>query len=138
VTTQPEPITPEQSFGQRLRDLRTARAWSQQKVADAMRELGFGWRQTTAAKTEAAERPVPLGEVVALAGLFGVGVHDLLDVPTTPTSEESALLIDYLAAQRRLARIEQQLAEAGRAVDEARDAYDAARGVSDDGRPAQG
>jgi len=103
-----------------------------------MRELGFGWRQTTAAKTEAAERPVPLGEVVALASLFGVGVHDLLDVQQVPTTEVSALLTDYLAAQRRLAIARNHVEVAEREVEVARIAYDRAREVSDDGGSAQG
>ena len=128
---------PEQVFGQRLRDLRTARGWSQQQVADAMGELGFNWRQTTAAKTEAAERPVPVGEVVALAGLFGVGVHDLLDVQQAPTTEVSALLLDYLGAQRRLDRAERQVEAARAALAEAQQRYDRARGVTDDGEHPQ-
>ncbi len=40
---------------------------------------GFGWRQTTVAKAEAAERPIRLNEVAALAQIFGIEIADLLD-----------------------------------------------------------
>ena len=115
-----------------MRGFRQARGLSQQQVADAMVGLGFSWRQTTVAKTEAAERPVPVGEVVALAGLLGVGIHDLLTIKLVPTSEETALLFDVLAAQRQLERAHQQVSTAESALAEAQARYDQARGVVSD------
>ena len=133
MTNQSE-STVEQQVGATLRGFRQARGLSQQQVADAMVGLGFSWRQTTVAKTEAAERPVPVGEVVALAGLLGVGIHDLLTIKQVPTSEETALLFDVLAAQRQLERAHQQVSTAESALAEAQARYDQARGVvSDDG-----
>ncbi|WP_432034215.1 helix-turn-helix domain-containing protein [Streptomyces antibioticus] len=54
----------------RLRSARRATGLSQGAVADAMRERGFTWRQTTVAKTEAADRPVLFAEVAALAQIY--------------------------------------------------------------------
>jgi len=70
----------EKEFGHRVRDYREARGWSQEKLADLMSAAGHPWRQTTTAKTEAADRPVRVREVVALARVFGVPVGALFDV----------------------------------------------------------
>ncbi len=131
MANQPE-STVEQQVGATLRGFRQARGLSQQQVADAMVGLGFSWRQTTVAKTEAAERPVPVGEVYALAGLLGVGIHDLLRIRMAPDSEETGLLFDVLAAQRQLERADQQVATAKAALAEAQAKYDRARGVVSD------
>lgn len=45
-----------------------------------MRGLGFSWRQTTVAKTEAAERPLRVDELSALAEMLRTTVPALLDV----------------------------------------------------------
>lgn len=54
----------------RLRSARRAVGLSQGAVASAMNERGFSWRQTTVAKTEAADRPVLFAEVAALAAIY--------------------------------------------------------------------
>ncbi|GAA0215620.1 hypothetical protein GCM10009527_009350 [Actinomadura nitritigenes] len=66
-------------LGRTLKYLREARQMSQESVAEAMNSAGFSWRQTTAAKTEAGQRPVRVNEVVALAQLFKVSVGDLIE-----------------------------------------------------------
>lgn len=66
-------------FGTALRTARSDRGWSQQRIADNMTELGFSWHQTTCAKTEAGDRPVPLEEAAALAALLGTSVGAMLD-----------------------------------------------------------
>lgn len=109
MTDQRSP-TPEQVFGARLRDLRQQHLLSQRQVAEAMVEQGFSWRQTTAAKTEAAERPVPIGEAVALARLFGTTVSDLTS--DGPEVQQGVVLRNMLRARMRLQ-------EATRAVEEA-------------------
>lgn len=43
---------------------------SQEAVAGEMRDRGFNWRQTTVAKSEAADRPILFSEIVALAGIY--------------------------------------------------------------------
>lgn len=71
----------EDIVGRRVRALRVMRGWSQQELATRMSERGQGWRQTTVAKTEAADRPIRVNEVQALAVVFGVTAGDLLSVP---------------------------------------------------------
>jgi transcriptional regulator with XRE-family HTH domain len=68
----------ERRFGQRLRELRKLRGWSQEQVASQMRALGHGWQQTTVTKTEAADRPIRLNEAASLAALLELGVDDVL------------------------------------------------------------
>jgi transcriptional regulator with XRE-family HTH domain len=80
--------TPEELAGEELRRLRLARRWSQEEVARRMTASGHGnWHQTTVGKTEAAARPLRLDEAVALAGLFGVPVTQLI-APITLKAEE--------------------------------------------------
>lgn len=57
-------------LGSRLRAARTAVGLSQGAAAGAMRDRGFSWRQTTVAKSEAADRPVLFAEVVALSQIY--------------------------------------------------------------------
>lgn len=46
-----------------------------------MSDRGFSWRQTTVAKTEAADRPIRINEAQGLAIVFGITVNDLLTIP---------------------------------------------------------
>jgi len=92
-------------LGQRLRALRLDRGWSQQEVAERMADLGFSWRQSTAAKTEAAERPVRLNEAVALAAIFDADLGDLVRPELHP------LLVRLQLEASRLAQAEQVLAD---------------------------
>lgn len=65
-------------LGERLRSLRQLRDWSQEDVANRMRSAGFTWRQSTVAKTEAADRPIRVNEAAALAEIFGSDLGELL------------------------------------------------------------
>jgi transcriptional regulator with XRE-family HTH domain len=78
--------TPEQIAGERIKELRLAHHWTQASLARAMRTRGYNWLQTTAAKTEAAERPLRLNEATDLARVLGVQVCDLLE--TGPAARE--------------------------------------------------
>lgn len=72
-------VSAESSAGHALRMLRAIRNMSQQQVADAMVERGYqGWRQTTVAKTEAAQRPLRVNELVSLAAILDVSVEELI------------------------------------------------------------
>jgi transcriptional regulator with XRE-family HTH domain len=75
-----EDMTAERKFGERVKELRNRRGWSQEKLADLMSAAGFPWRQTTTAKTEAADRPVRVSEVAALARIFAVPPAAMFDV----------------------------------------------------------
>lgn len=65
-------MNPVARFGQRSRDARKTLGWSQRQLAEEMRSRGFAWTQTTASKTESADRPLLLGEAFALADILGV------------------------------------------------------------------
>lgn len=87
---------------------------SQHAVAEAMKAFGHSWRQTTVAKTEAAERPLRVNEVEALAHVVGVTVADLLGVDPNPNQEFSAALRQLLYAEdtRQRAEVRKREAEA--------------------------
>lgn len=57
---------------------RQAHGWSQEEVARRMAASGYGWHQTTTGKTEIGRRPLRLNEAVALAGIFGIPLQELL------------------------------------------------------------
>ncbi|MEU6295048.1 helix-turn-helix domain-containing protein [Streptomyces erythrochromogenes] len=70
------------AFGARLRLARQEAGLSQDGLAKAMAECGFNWRQTTVAKTEAADRPVLFAEVVALSRILKTGIDEFLSEGT--------------------------------------------------------
>lgn len=96
----------EQIVGRRVKALRAARGWSQQELATRMADAGQSWRQTTVAKTEAADRPIRVNEAAALAGVFGITVSDLLTIPVDDYHLASATV--RLAEVRSLAEAAQQ------------------------------
>lgn len=105
-------LSPEEAAGRELRRLREACRWSQEEVARRMGGYGYEWHQTTVAKTEAAQRPLRLDEVVALASLFGVTLPALLESVPGMTGGQ---LEERAAA--RLARLEGQLARIREVLD---------------------
>lgn len=65
------------TFGRRVRDLRTARGWTQAELASALSFTGKSYHQTTIAKLENGARPTSVEEVHLLAALLDVEVVDL-------------------------------------------------------------
>jgi transcriptional regulator with XRE-family HTH domain len=109
-------------LGGRVRALREAREWSQETVAQRMAEAGFSWRQTTVAKTEAADRPIRVNEAVALADLFGVDLDSLVRPDLHP-------LVQRVQRERSiLALAERELSEADRRLSEAQRLTEVGRG----------
>ena len=104
---------------------------TQQQVAERMTGAGYRMHQTTVAKSESGERPVTLGEAVALALVLGVDLQDLL---TEPARDELAWAIaertrcehQMDVEQRRQAEADAAAAEAQRRVTQARSALIAA------------
>lgn len=78
-TTMVEATTPEQFAGRRIAAHRQRRGLSQKTLAERMTDRGFSWLQTTAAKTEAAQRPLRVNELVAIAEILDVDTADMLD-----------------------------------------------------------
>lgn len=57
-----------------------------------MSEFGYPWRQSTVAKTEAAERPIRVNELWSLAIALGVSTGDLLGAQDAAVARFHALL----------------------------------------------
>lgn len=67
------------AIGRSVRRRREAMGASQDAVAQAMRERGFGsWRQTTLAKVEASARALKLDEAIALAEIYETTIDALV------------------------------------------------------------
>lgn len=67
------------SFGHLIRESRTARAWTQADLATRLGEaLGQDVKPLTITRIELGKRPVPLGEVVALASLLHLSLDALV------------------------------------------------------------
>lgn len=91
----------------RLRAARKAVGASQAAVAKAMADRGFSWRQTTVAKSEAADRPVLFAEVAALSQIYKKKIEYFL----YPGTELDGLLDE---AYSDMSSIRAALAEAER------------------------
>lgn len=70
--------TAEETFGKNLSEVRRAHGVTQRALGLHMRAAGFKWLQTTAHKTERADRPIPLNEAVELCEYFGTTLPDML------------------------------------------------------------
>lgn len=62
----------ERAFGRRVKDLRTARGWTQDDLARHLAAAGYTMHQTTVAKMESGVRPTDVGEIAAIAAIFGI------------------------------------------------------------------
>src|SRR6476661_7860338 len=62
----------EKNFGEKVRQWRRERNWSQEDVADKLRMQGFDMHQTTVAKIERGTRPLRVAEAAAIAAVFRV------------------------------------------------------------------
>lgn len=62
----------EQNFGDKVRQWRRERNWSQDELAQRLRRHGFDMHQTTVAKIERGSRPLRVAEAAAIATIFRV------------------------------------------------------------------
>jgi transcriptional regulator with XRE-family HTH domain len=69
-------------FGENLKYVRERMDESQTGLAKRMADLGFPFHQTTISRIEAGERPVQLGEALALAEIVGMGVDVMIRRPS--------------------------------------------------------
>ncbi|MEV7994921.1 helix-turn-helix transcriptional regulator [Streptomyces sp. NPDC086077] len=109
--------SPEELVGQRVKQFREIRGWSQRDLAQRMLDQGHSWRQTTVAKTEAADRPIRVNELHELANVLGVTVVDLMTMPLDDEFAELTVRLGELQVRQTVAR--QRLADAKRAKDRA-------------------
>jgi len=70
--------TPSEVFAQQLRATRDRKGWSQQRLADRLRELGEPIDRSVIAKIEGGNRPVSVDEAFAFAAALGVPAAALL------------------------------------------------------------
>jgi transcriptional regulator with XRE-family HTH domain len=97
---------PDQVLPEHLRMIREAAGRTQRAVAEEMTLAGYKMHQTTIAKIEAGERPVTVGEAVALACIVGVSLTALIQHQTADPEKEAAreALMVAMAEQGRLER----------------------------------
>ena len=110
-------------LGERVKVLRQRRGWTQDELATHMRALGFSWRQSTAAKTEVADRPVRLNEAVALASLFEVALDELVKPDLHPLVARLHKDLGYLA------NLERAVETAAESVQSAQESYERSVGL---------
>lgn len=92
-----EPVTPTSVVAARVRELRSARQWSAQRVSDEMNNVGIDWNRGVVSKLETGRREsISVAELLALAVVFDVSPLSLL-VPSEPC--------DYAIAPNRVATI---------------------------------
>jgi transcriptional regulator with XRE-family HTH domain len=63
---------PDEVFAAELKRVRDIRGWSQQRLADEMRKIGYPMDRSTIAKIERGHRPVSMQDSIALALALGV------------------------------------------------------------------
>ena len=73
----------EKILGQKVRQLRTERGWSQEQLAEKLNGLGWAVHQTTIAKLEAGTRPIRIAEADTLAVAFGLPIEAMWYMPVT-------------------------------------------------------
>ena len=105
----------EVAFGQQVRAARIAAGASQADIAVAMTAIGWRLTSSQVAKLERAERPVSVGEALALAEVLGVSFYRLVSRDALSEPELRRVKLD---AARRAATA--RLDTAMRAVSEAR------------------
>ncbi len=73
----------EKILGQKVRQLRMERGWSQEQLAEKLNSLGWAVHQTTIAKLEAGTRPIRIAEADTLAVAFGLPIEAIWYMPVT-------------------------------------------------------
>lgn len=112
----------EDVFRAQVRQRRQVLGWSQQRVAEEMTKHGHAWHQTTVAKVEAGQRPIGLGEAVALGRVLGANISDMT---SEAAHNPEAQLLDL--RQRELAILDRRAVELHARLNEATDQEHAAR-----------
>jgi transcriptional regulator with XRE-family HTH domain len=91
-------------FARRFRELREIAGVTQLAVAVQMQAAGHpNIHRSTVGKIENADRPVTVGEAVALARIIGVDVAGLLADPDPDSRECQEALAAFAQAERRMA-----------------------------------
>jgi transcriptional regulator with XRE-family HTH domain len=108
---------PRDVFRRRLREMRIQRELTQADVAEMLQPL-FPMHRSAIAKIESGDRPVLLGEAVALAWYFRVPLDEMLSDPE-PTKRELRE-VERLMAQAKVHEVEREVAYWAKKADDAR------------------
>ena len=86
-------------LGARVRDLRTRRGWSQEDLAAKLTDAGRTMSQPVVGRIEAGSRVTGVGDLAALARVFGTTTSDLLEsvdvaLGIRPLSSEATTVLD--------------------------------------------
>jgi transcriptional regulator with XRE-family HTH domain len=116
-------------FGQRVREERDRRGWSQEELAKRMTDRGIPAYASTIAKIESGRKPRParLGEAIVIADLFEVPVSALLGRQPDDTTLTFAMvtLMGYVReAEQRILQAKHTTADIGDQLDDAEDRFD--------------
>jgi transcriptional regulator with XRE-family HTH domain len=96
----------ERVIGQKVRQLRIERGWSQADLAARLDEIGWPLHQTNISKMEAGRRPMRFAELCAIAMAYRVPVQSMLSLPV---AGEPWSMADM---RKRLAQIDELIADA--------------------------
>ena len=86
----------EKILGQKVRQLRIERGWTQEQLAEKLNGLGWTMHQTTVAKLEAGARPIRIAEADALALAFGLPIEAMWYLPVAGEPWSMAAMRDRL------------------------------------------
>lgn len=91
----------EKRFGEVVRRWRLDREWTQEEVAERLRDQGFEMHQTTVAKIERGARPLRVAEAAALADVFEMPIMAVFGLAHV---EDPAALVDSRHVELEQAR----------------------------------
>jgi transcriptional regulator with XRE-family HTH domain len=94
-------------FPRRVREVRTQAGLTQQQLAERM-SLVFKMHRSAIAKIEAGDRPVLLGEAIAIAQILGVDLQELITDPDYRAGRPDR---QRLAAQLEVRSLEREAGE---------------------------
>jgi len=100
----------EKILGQKVRQLRTERGWSQEQLAEKLNGLGWAVHQTTIAKLEAGSRPIRIAEADTLAVAFRLPIEAMWYMPVTGEPWSLSAMRDAVKeVDRTIAHLEETL-----------------------------
>ena len=108
----------EKMFGQRVREWRKARNWSQEYLAEELNLHGFDMHQTTVAKIERGTRPLRVSEAVAIASIFSVPVLSVFygPGPETESVTQQAMREHMELLEKQAQSAQERLEDAAKTV----------------------
>lgn len=101
-------------FGERLKNERDARGWSQPHLVELLEAQGISWHTSTIAKIEGGKRSVRIVEAVALADVFELPLDALLGRAVGPADADLAVALRVLRDDAK--RSSDQALDVGREI----------------------